>query len=160
MATGGNFAQRAWSWDQQGWGNIRDKDPEIQDTGSYGENEWLCDRSGDNYWKKRSKIKTPQEVPMFMDCAYVDVQPSDGAGPPPQAEVDVATSEWNVVCLDRHGGYINAVFADCSTVRKVGLKELWTLKWHKNFSTRNIWTSAGGVNAERWPAWMRSFKNY
>ena len=161
MATGGNFAQRAWSWDQQGWGNIRDKDPEILDTGSYGQNEWLCDRSGDNNWKKRLKIKKPQEVPMFFDCAYVDAQPYDGAGPPPEAEVDVATSEWNVVCIDRHGGgYINAVFADCSTVRKVGLKELWTLKWHKNFNTSNAWTSAGGVDAERWPDWMRSFRNY
>jgi prepilin-type processing-associated H-X9-DG protein len=91
----------------------------------------------------------------------VDVQPYDGAGPPPEAEVDVATSEWNVVCIDRHGGgYINAVFADCSTVRKVGLKELWTLKWHKNFNTSNVWTSAGGVDAERWPDWMRSFRNY
>jgi len=160
MATGGNFAQRAWSWDQQGWGNIRDKDPDIQDSGSYGENEWLCDRAGENYWRTRSKIKKPQEVPMFFDCAYVDAQPYDTAGPPAQAEVDAATSEWNIVCIDRHGGYINCVFADCSTVRKVGLKELWTLKWHKNFNIRNQWTTAGGANVGTWPDWMRSYKDF
>jgi prepilin-type N-terminal cleavage/methylation domain-containing protein/prepilin-type processing-associated H-X9-DG protein len=159
-ATGGDFSKRAWSWDRQGWGSIRDKDPEIHDTGSYGQNEWLCDRSGANQWKSRSKIKKPQEVPMFFDCAYVDTMPNDGAGPPPEAEVPATTSEWNLVCIDRHGGYVNAVFADCSTVRKVGLKELWTLKWHKKFNTRNAWTTAGGVNAESWPAWMRRFKDY
>ncbi len=32
------------------------------------------------------------------------------------------------------------------SVRKVGLKELYTLKWHKSFNTRGPWTQAGGVN--------------
>jgi hypothetical protein len=49
---------------------------------------------------------------------------------------------------------------DCSTVRKVGLKELWTLKWHRTFDTANAWTGAGGVQPGDWPEWMRSFKDY
>jgi hypothetical protein len=47
-----------------------------------------------------------------------------------------------------------------SSVRKVGLKELWTLKWHRNFNTNGYYTKAGGATAEDWPEWMRRFKDY
>jgi prepilin-type processing-associated H-X9-DG protein len=62
-------------------------------------------------------------------------------------------------CLNRHGAAMNGVFLDFS-VRKLGLKELWTLKWHSNYNTTNIWTKAGGVRTSDWPQWMRSFKDY
>jgi hypothetical protein len=51
------------------------------------------------------------------------------------------------------------VFLDGS-VRKVGLKELWTLKWFPQYDTANRWTKAGGVRPEDWPQWMRGFKDY
>ena len=51
------------------------------------------------------------------------------------------------------------LFMDWS-VRKVGLKELWTLKWNRNFDTAGPWTKAGGVKPEDWPEWMRRFKDY
>ena len=41
-----------------------------------------------------------------------------------------------------------------------GLKELWTLKWHRSFETAGPWTKAGGVQAENWPEWLRPFKEY
>ena len=44
--------------------------------------------------------------------------------------------------------------------RKVGLKELWTLKWHRQYDTANCWTKAGGVQPGDWPEWMRQFKDY
>jgi prepilin-type processing-associated H-X9-DG protein len=62
-------------------------------------------------------------------------------------------------CIDRHQGAINVLFWD-RTVRKIGLKELWTLKWRPQFDTANRWTKAGGVQPEDWPAWMRTFKDY
>jgi prepilin-type processing-associated H-X9-DG protein len=62
-------------------------------------------------------------------------------------------------CINRHDGYVNGLFLDWS-VRKVGLKELWTLKWHREYNTGGPWTKAGGVGPEDWPAWMRSFKDY
>ena len=46
------------------------------------------------------------------------------------------------------------------SVRKVGVKELWTLKWDKDFDTAGPWTKAGGVKPEDWPQWMRRFKDY
>jgi prepilin-type processing-associated H-X9-DG protein len=63
------------------------------------------------------------------------------------------------VCFNRHDGFVNALFLDFSA-RKVGLKELWTLKWHRSYDTAGPWTLAGGVLPSDWPAWMRSFKDY
>jgi hypothetical protein len=51
------------------------------------------------------------------------------------------------------------LFMDWS-VRKVGLKELWTLKWHTLFDTEGPWTIAGGVWQSDWPEWMRNFKDF
>jgi prepilin-type processing-associated H-X9-DG protein len=62
-------------------------------------------------------------------------------------------------CMDRHSGHINGLFLDWS-VRKVGLKELWMLKWHQDFNTAGPWTTAGGMNPSKWPPWMQGFKDY
>jgi hypothetical protein len=48
---------------------------------------------------------------------------------------------------------------DFST-HKVGLKELWTLNWHRSFDNRNPWTKAGLVQPSDWPQWMKRFKDY
>jgi prepilin-type processing-associated H-X9-DG protein len=61
--------------------------------------------------------------------------------------------------IDRHDGGINLLFMDWS-IRKVGLKELWTLKWRQEFDTAEPWTKAGGVKPEDWPEWMSGFKDY
>lgn len=62
-------------------------------------------------------------------------------------------------CINRHNGHINCLFLDWS-VRKVGLKELWTLKWDDESDTSGSWTRAGGVQPNDWPAWMQGFKDY
>jgi hypothetical protein len=46
------------------------------------------------------------------------------------------------------------------SARKIGLKELWTLKWHRKYDTAGPWTLAGGAQQGDWPQWMRSFKEY
>jgi len=56
-------------------------------------------------------------------------------------------------CIDRHKRGINGVFLDL-TARKIGLKELWKLKWHKNYDTHKGQT----LPTATWPEWMRSFK--
>ena len=160
-AKAGPFEYRAWNWDEGGWGDVRDKDPTIRDRGSYGENEWICNRTDDRNWKDTRKIKTPTNVPLFFDCAYVDAWPLHTQGAPDIKGFDVANgNEWNVVCIDRHSGSVNGIFADFSTVRKIDLKELWTLKWHREFDTTGVWTKAGGVQTSDWPQWMRSYKEY
>jgi prepilin-type processing-associated H-X9-DG protein len=60
-------------------------------------------------------------------------------GAPEIKGFDVANgNEWNVVCIDRHSGSANCIFADFSTVRPVGLKELWPLKRHRGFTARPV----------------------
>jgi hypothetical protein len=62
-------------------------------------------------------------------------------------------------CINRHEGSVNSVFLDFS-VRRVGLKEMWTLKWHRNFDTTGPWTTAGNVQPSDWPQWMKNLKDY
>jgi len=63
------------------------------------------------------------------------------------------------VCVNRHNAALNGLFMDFSA-RKIGLKELWTLKWHRSFITTGPWTKAGDVMMWDWPQWMRNFKDY
>jgi len=51
-------------------------------------------------------------------------------------------------CIDRHDdGTINILFMDFSAQR-VGLKELWNLKWHRKWQYSTI---------TNWPDWMSSY---
>ena len=77
---------------------------------------------------------------------------------PPESE-DAWTDDSLPCCMNRHNGFVSAVFMDFSS-RKVGVKELWTLKWHREFDIAGSWTKAGGVQPENWPQWMKSFKEY
>jgi hypothetical protein len=65
----------------------------------------------------------------------------------------------NRVCVDRHDGFVGSVFMDWHA-RKIGLKELWTLKWSRGYNINGRWTKAGGVKLTDWPVWMRRFKDY
>jgi prepilin-type processing-associated H-X9-DG protein len=96
-------------------------------------------------------------IPLLFDCKMPD---STGSykNPPVPYEGSPKGSMWRF-CMNRHDGHINCLFLDWS-VRKVGLKELWTLKWSREFDTTNPWTSAGGVQPQDWPGWMRGFKDY
>ena len=94
---------------------------------------------------------------MFFDCVVWDTYCRHTHEPP---DVDgIVLNEMHLVCINRHSGYINAVFLDLN-VRKVGLKELWILNWNRTFDTQGVWTTAGGVQSSDWPQWMRTFKDY
>ncbi|MFZ2149420.1 MAG: hypothetical protein WAV28_19585, partial [Sedimentisphaerales bacterium] len=100
---------------------------------------------------------------VFFDCIHAGAGLDTSYDPPPQYD-DMYTPdepEWPAcnVCINRHNEGTNILFLDWS-VRKVGLKGLWTLKWHREFDTAGPWTKAGGVIAEDWPQWMRRFKEY
>jgi prepilin-type processing-associated H-X9-DG protein len=110
-------------------------------------------------WQDLTDVPEPDRVPLFMDALRFDLWPLHGDAP--AAVEDAAWSSSNMArcCINRHDGAVNSLFVDGS-VRKVGLKELWTLKWHRSFITAGPWTKAGGVQAENWPEWMRPFKDY
>ncbi len=135
--------------------------------GSYGRNSGLLNpqglamipgppRQGHPY------IRSPSCVPVVLDSTWGSTWPGAfEADPPPKSDaIPMADWErgWNS-CINRHDGGVNCLLLDGS-VRKVGLKELWTLKWWPNYNTANPWTLAGGVQPSDWPEWMRKFKDY
>ena len=96
----------------------------------------------------------------MLDCIFLGADLKDVFDKPPAYEDAVgAFPDMSFFCIDRHRGGVNGMFLD-SSVRMIGLKELWTLRW--NFISRGDgpWTKAGGVRPENWPAWMRKFKDY
>jgi prepilin-type N-terminal cleavage/methylation domain-containing protein len=102
-------------------------------------------------------------VPVLLDCAFMD----SGAWPfdqPPEYEDQIDRfGDIKYFCINRHEATINSLFLDWS-VRRVGLKELWTFRGMPHYDAQMIshspWTKAGGVMPEDWPQWMRNFKDY
>jgi hypothetical protein len=83
-------------------------------------------------------------VPLFIDALRFDLWPLENTGP---AEYEFAAwsgNNFGRCCINRHVGHVGVSFLDYSA-RKVGLKELWILKWHKSFNTSGPYTLAGGV---------------
>jgi len=95
-------------------------------------------------------------IPLLLDAVGPNCGMISEVVRPPETE---PSASGGGLCINRHDGTINGLFLDWS-VRGIGLKELWTLKWHLQFNTAGPWTKAGGVQAEDWPPWMRRFKEY
>ena len=102
-------------------------------------------------------------IPALLDSVGPNAWMVKADEPPPKREPSDRDSfsplTNTYLCINRHNGTLNTLFLDWS-VRPVGLKELWTLKWHGKFDTAGPWTKAGGVKEEDWPQWMRKFKDY
>jgi prepilin-type N-terminal cleavage/methylation domain-containing protein/prepilin-type processing-associated H-X9-DG protein len=96
-------------------------------------------------------------IPVLLDSIWPYGHP-DLRDSPPSIE-GMGRQLMGSFAINRHNDNVNGLFLDWS-VRKIGIKELWTLKWHMQFDTANVWTRAGGVQPEDWPEWMRNFKDY
>jgi len=132
------------------------------DIGSYTPNGWTCNPpSGldmlwgrgpmNYYWRSAYNLKEAWNIPVMSEGWWVDAWPRQDDAPaeygdrtPVEAMV-ANINEMQRVCVNRHNGAQNVTFADWS-VRKVPLKQLWKLKWHREFK----------VNAPPpvWPEWM------
>ncbi len=151
-------------WEGDGW----DKD-----TG-YGINAWVEDFGRAEapgatphpdvhlFWKRVDTARSPSAVPVLLDFrSFLGMggipQPTDR--PPPFEGIYDQCGPMAWFCEARHGAASNGFFMDWS-VRKIGLKELWTLKWNREFNIAGPWTKRGGVLPEDWPQWMRAFKDY
>jgi len=124
--------------------------PHFQSTSTFvRQSEWS---HGANVFSLGSKANIPAVLDSLTPCGG----PPSANQPPPGLSRPSALSCF---CLRRHDDFTNGVFLDWS-VRKIDLKELWTLKWNREFDTAGAWTKAGGVQPEDWPEWMRSLKDY
>lgn len=171
--TGGTFLAwgKFWPKDAGPWPG--------ESYGSYGTNaavyDWPCIYGPPELYWRTLHVKGASNVPLHLDSGlpwgWADTEGPPGLSvivPPPRDAVPTLPGVppnlevppfLNVFCINRHNGFVNCVFLDFH-VRKVGLKELWTLKWHRKCNTAGPWTKAGGVRPEDWPPWMRSFKDY
>ncbi len=100
------------------------------------------------FWGRLDRVTAPYQVPLFLDSRWVDVWPDHTDVPNDQ--------EWGgsggngymrTVTLTRHGKLTNVVFMDGSS-KSVDIKELWNLKWHRQFNV-------GSLANYDWPAWMQ-----
>ena len=107
-------------------------------------------------------VPNASQVPVFLDTLRFDFWPQATHAPAMnEFEFWVGGAQYNMarVCINRHRGFTSSSFLDWS-VRSVGLKELWTLKWHRSFDINGPWTLAGGVQASQWPQWMQRFQEF
>ena len=128
--------------------------------GSFGLNGWVANDTGGIHENKNWRslhIRGGYQVPVFVDCQWVDGLPEVYDTPPTfdgQCEWQWHSNAMRSFCINRHNGFVNSVFMDTS-VRPIGLKELWDVHWHRQ------WTSEKATRGlPVWPDWMRSFKDY
>jgi len=154
MTEGGRGIYSAWGEIQGGWATEPDEPP-IH--GSYGINNWVLNipggfgaARGEDHWK-RIDVKGVGEIPLLLDCVWVDGWPHHYDAPPEydgQWDPGAFNNNMQRYCTDRHRRALNASFLD-SSVRRIGLKELWKLKWHRSFNVN--------VVEPDWPEWMSGY---
>ena len=138
--------------------------------GSYGINGWMYNpppvpasdipaNEVGSFWRKLTPALTgpggspvsADNVPLFADCAYDGSQPLDTDQPTQQPNQQSITDDMSNYCITRHDGRTPVVisFLD-SSVRPVGLRQLWRLNWSTTFDP-NL------QNSRIWPAWILSY---
>ena len=114
------------------------------DYGSYGVNSYLCSpppgceviqgHPTSNNWRT-ANVAGADNIPLLTDNQWLDAWPRHTDLPPAykgQPWSDNHVLSMLRVCIDRHSGSVNSAFLDYSA-RKVPLKCLWKLKWHRTF---------------------------
>ncbi len=135
--------------------------------GSYGLNNYLLVSVGATYAsgvRRRDGWKSLEEqggdqIPVLLDSIREGLLPEEIDAPFNQEYRPGPNSHMGCAAINRHMGAVNSLFLD-SSVRRVDLKALWTLKWHRSFNTAGPWTLAGGIQPEDWPEWIRDFQAY
>jgi prepilin-type N-terminal cleavage/methylation domain-containing protein len=139
------------------------------ESASYGMNCWAYSKSDNmantaafkkNYWRTMNSARGSSNIPLFMDSKWRGLQPDyNGTAKPDKMEptpaintLTGATDGLGIVDMPRHAngikGGINTLFFDLSATQ-VQMKQLWRLKWHRDFDKRGY-----VENGNTWPAWM------
>jgi len=140
----------------------------VGDYGSYGWNGWVGDPPHDVEpglgqehpvkwnWRK-ANVSGAGNIPLIAANQWVDGWPRDQDTPP----LHMGQPWWTTgnesmarFCQNRHEGSVNIAFLDWS-IRRIGLKQLWRLKWHRRFDL-----SAPLPVWETEAPWMKDFKDY
>lgn len=147
-----------------GWGKFPESDTSTMAGwyGSYGINGWALNPldvgtytvpvERRSWYFRKMTVRNASRIPLMAGAMWDGTDPESGDSPPPNKGIQ--GSKMSEFCLDRHKGGPNMLFLDTSS-RKVGLKELWKLKWHQEFDT-------SGSALESMPSdhWMQPYKDY
>ena len=141
---------------------------------SYGSNWWICNSEVGTwhdgiclstspeypkYWRTNA-VKNAGRIPVLLDAGYYGAWPENTDSPQPYESSDTwggwsgRGSSLSVFNMNRHSCHVNGLFMDWS-VRKIGLKELWTMKWHRQADVHAlppVWDTEA--------PWMRKCKDY
>ena len=161
-------ANMAWGYVTQSHWIYRGEQQQIK--GSYGMNAWCVnpdpgeephpERGTPEYFWRGPAVKGAGYVPLFIEAKRYNGVPLATDVPP-----SINGEDWNDnaqmgrFCMDRHNGFVGTLFLDFS-VQKAGIKELWTLTWHRGYNIAGPYTMAGGAIASDWPDWMQHYKDY
>jgi len=136
----------------------------VAERASYGINCWaystqidIQGRKAAWHWKRLDKVRNPSMVPLFLDAMW------RGGGPyweftkaiyPPRKNGQWIDYDCEMMhfALDRHLRGVNGLFMDFS-VRKVPVRELWELKWHRTFDTKKVLEQ----DDSWWGPWLRDY---
>ena len=137
--------------------------------GSYGVNSWISNapnatETKENFWRQPD-VPNAGKAPIFTEMTWWrshEMLPGDA---PPETEDEIAGSiigsgdagqHLRRVTLDRHDGYINALFLDWS-IQSIGLKAIYSDKvyWHKQW--RNKWREANIDRNTLFSDYMKNF---
>ena len=129
----------------------------IEHKNSYGINNWCykLPKGRDDIWgapnaKRRAWQRIDQQgsanIPMFLECWRwgIGVGSRSNQAPP---DDDKRYDGFGRSCLNRHAHTINVTFLDGSC-RRIRLKHLWDLKWHREYDLSDP--------LPEWPEWMAS----
>lgn len=133
--------------------------------GSYGINGWVCNspakkvmgEEADMVLWREFGVRNSDTIPLLFDCSQPVAYPRHSDRPPEYKEQvraeDSERDQMRRCCLNRHpDATINCLFADFSA-GKVGLKQLWELRWHRNWNANN-------EPPPQWPEWMQGFSEF
>jgi len=141
--------------------------------GSYGLNEWISNpvietigwrNYKENSWRSMNKLTKAKDIPVLLDSWWPGSLPLTSDLPPDYEATAmlnglISGDEMKKHTIRRHDEGVVSSFADLS-VRRVGLRQMWELKWHRNSDTK-FKTSGNDVESRSvWPGWMRNLKNY
>jgi prepilin-type processing-associated H-X9-DG protein len=131
----------AWTGKYQSNGSVARFNAGLYRESSYGYNRYLTAGGGFGSDSKASKVtavKTPWDVPVFMDSTFVDFRPdnfspvSQAPAPPNlRGNAPPMQEHWRFM-IARHGRAVNAYFVDGSA-RRVPLEETYELSWNSKW---------------------------
>ena len=135
---------------------------------TYSTSHWAMDPDGDAKIWKQFEVDgfSTSNIPLFMDSAYRGSFPEYGGYDPmimpdeelPDNGFDQVMDGIRQFALPRHRSTsskagTDVLFLDLSA-RHVNVKEMWTLKWHRRFDTKEYLNRIDSI----WPGtWMDRF---